>query len=171
MQDLALNPWVENSLPLATFVICFLSGLILFVNAELFLLAISPLVLTPEKVLLIGSLAALGQVLAKVLYYFAASRAMDLKFVKKKFSPEKIAHWHEKVERWGWRVPFVTLASAFFGFPPYMILSFVLGVTRANFWMFFTTGMLGRGARFIIIVGAPNFTFKFGHFIKEFFQF
>ena len=56
----------------ATLAVCFIAGLVPFVNAEVFLfVASAKLVSSPHQLPMIVALAAIGQMLAKVILYRA----------------------------------------------------------------------------------------------------
>lgn len=142
---------------LASFVIGFVSGLIPFVNSELYLIAVSPMVARPALVP-IALLSAFGQLLAKTVLYYAGRGVFTINMGRYKSKVEAV---QEKFERWQNKSDLLIFVSATVGLPPFYVVSFVAGALRLNVVKFFITGLLGRSIRFAIIVYFPQLVLKY----------
>jgi membrane protein YqaA with SNARE-associated domain len=153
--------WVLEHLFLGTFIVCFVSGVIPVVNAELFLLALVPFLKTPylEHSAVIS--ATLGQMLSKVIIFGICLKGMDNPWIQKKAPKKQVHKWHNRLEKLGWKAHIVSFMSAFVGFPPYFVLTVVLGFLRTSWTWFLITGFLGRGLRFAILVYFPKAALSF----------
>ncbi len=136
----------------ATFGYCVLSGLLPFVNAELYLLAASAAV---SRELAVGIVIAgtAGQMTAKIAMYLAGRGLV-------KIPGERMKKWVADAEAWAAKRPnfgggliFLSAAS---GFPPFYIMSIACGVLRTNFTQFAVLGFAGRFVRFGIVVLFPQ---------------
>jgi membrane protein YqaA with SNARE-associated domain len=135
-----------------TYAYCVVSGLVPFVNAEIYLLAASaaapremagPLVLA----------ATLGQMTAKVAMYGAGRGVIRVPGARMK-------RWIADAEAWAQTRPStgggLVLVSAASGFPPFYFVSIACGMLKVAFVPFVTMGFLGRLIRFGIIVLFPQ---------------
>lgn len=132
-------------LPLATFVYCYASGLLPFVNAEAFLVIVSSALLPKSQLLLITALAAAGQMAAKSTMYIVAKTSF-------RRPPQKYAaafeRTREKFEHWRFGVGGFVFVSSSTGFPPLYVVSIMAGMMRINFPVFLVAGLAGRFIRF-----------------------
>ena len=136
-----------------TLVVCFLAGLIPLINAEVYLVGISIWVIKrPEQLPAIIILAALGQMMAKVILYYAGMGMLELPSGKWK---EKIDRARTKLVRWEKKPYLVYASSASLGLPPLYLTTFAAGAMRINFTLFCLIGFAGRLARFGVIVTIP----------------
>jgi len=145
-----INTW---GLPAATFVYCFASGLLPFVNAEAFLVIISSALLSKSQLLLITVLASLGQMTAKCAMYFVAKASF--KRPPQKYV-DKLAKARVKLEGWRYGSGFFIFVSASTGFPPLYIVSILAGMLKMNFVTFLGFGLAGRFIRFGIALLFPQ---------------
>lgn len=137
----------------ATLVVCFLAGLIPIVNAEVFLVGVSIwAVKSPDQLPAIILLAAVGQMLAKVILYYAGMGMFELPTGRWK---ERIDKARAKLTRWEKQPYLVYASSASLGLPPLYLTTFAAGALRINFTLFCLIGLLGRIARFSVIVIIP----------------
>jgi membrane protein YqaA with SNARE-associated domain len=134
---------------LGTFVLCFVSGLVPFVNAEIWLVAVTLAVATPVKLPVIVLLAAAGQVTAKVLLYHAAMGALKMPTGRFKEKVEKARH---KVASWKKRPHLVLWTSATVGLPPFYVVSLLAGALEYRLRALLAIGMTGRTLRFGTVV-------------------
>ena len=136
-----------------TLVVCFLAGLIPLINAEVFLVGISIWVVKrPEQLPAIIILAAVGQMLAKVILYYAGMGMFEMPTGRWKAKIEKARAY---MTRWEGKPYFVYAASASLGLPPLYLTTFAAGAMRINFTLFCLIGLAGRLARFGLLVTIP----------------
>jgi membrane protein YqaA with SNARE-associated domain len=136
-----------------TLVVCFLAGLIPLINAEVFLVGISLWVIrSPQQLPAVIVLAAIGQMTAKVILYYAGMGMFELPKGRWK---DKIQRAREKMARWEKRPYAIYAASASLGLPPLYLTTFAAGAMRLNFALFCIIGFLGRTLRFGVLVLIP----------------
>jgi membrane protein YqaA with SNARE-associated domain len=141
----------------ASFVVGFVSGLVPFINSELFLLAVSTLAKRPG-LMQVALLTALGQMVAKTILFYAGRGVLKINMGKYQ---RKIEAVQEKFVRWENKTDALIFLSATVGFPPFYVVSFVAGALKLNVIKFFIAGFLGRGIRFAAIVYFPQFVMKY----------
>lgn len=104
--------------------------------------------------------AAIGQMLGKILWYWGGMHVDRAPWVSKHLAKPKpaasLAKWQERAEGRPWFTAGLLFISAWAGFPPYAVMAVLAGVIRVPFWIFFTTGFLGRGLRFWTVVGGAQ---------------
>jgi len=138
---------------LSTFIVCLASGFFPFVNAELYLVTVSAM--TPKNVVFpLILISTVGQMLAKSVIYLTGRGILKLPLgnVSKKLdkATQKFQKWEGKTD------PFIFLI-AFFGVPPFYVVSILAGILRLNFFRFLASGFCGRFLRFSITVLFPQF--------------
>jgi membrane protein YqaA with SNARE-associated domain len=139
-------------LGMGTFAYCVLSGLIPFVNAELYLLAASAA--APRELAIPLVLAATaGQMTAKACMYGAGRGVVRL-------PGERMKRWVVEAENRARDKPVtgggVVFLSAASGLPPFYVVSIACGVLRFRFGLFLLLGFLGRFIRFGAVVLGPQ---------------
>jgi membrane protein YqaA with SNARE-associated domain len=142
---------------LASFLIGFVSGLVPFVNSEIYLVAVSPMVARPA-LLPIALLSASGQMLAKTILYYAGRGVFHINMGRYKSKVEAV---QAKFERWQNKSDLMIFVSATAGLPPFYVVSFVAGALKLNFPKFFIAGLLGRSIRFAAIIYFPQLILKY----------
>jgi membrane protein YqaA with SNARE-associated domain len=150
-----------------TFSVAFGSALLPLISIELFVLGL----VTQQPGISwwwIGLAVALGQVLGKMFYFLAARGSLRLPaFLKreekkaKPLSPRRLK-WKARLE---WvrvrchRHPhwmFGTHAvSAVVGLPPFMFTTVLAGLAGMSSWLFVSTSVVGRFARFSVLAASP----------------
>lgn len=142
---------------LATFGFCVLSAVIPFLNAELYLLAASALAPRSMAVALVVA-ASLGQMAGKTVMYFAGRGAVRLPGARlRRMVAAAQARYAQHDTRGREAVGgAMILVSAFVGLPPFYVVSVACGMLRVPFVQFFALGLVGRLARFGVIVLAPQ---------------
>lgn len=141
----------DLGIPLATFLVCFVSALVPVVNAELYLVAVGALV--PAFVLpVVAVLAAAGQMTGKLLF-FAAARGAG------RFTGEngrlRLQRWHDRLARWNGAEPALVFASASLGLPPLAVVSAAAGLVGMRARTFLVIGFAGRLLRFAVVLVVP----------------
>jgi len=100
--------------------------------------------------------ATIGQMVGKILWYWGGMHVDRAPWVSRQLNKPKakasLDRWHERAEGLPWFTAGLLFVSAALGFPPYAITAVLAGVLRVPFWIFFTTGLLGRGLRFAAVV-------------------
>jgi len=137
-----------------TFAVCFVSGLVPFVNAEIWLVAITLVAVSPSQLPLVVLLAATGQVVAKVLLYYAALGAVRIPTGRFR---EKVEKARARVASWKDRPHAVLWSAATVGLPPFYVVSLLAGALGYRLRALLSIGMIGRTVRFAVVVGAAWF--------------
>lgn len=147
---------------LTSLLVGFGSALLPFINIEAYLGGIGVANLGGQfwSIVLVSLVTAVGQTLGKVVLYYAADWAMRLPWIAKKMATPK---WQASYERWKVRIAehpgqttLLLLASSGLGFPPLLVIAVLAGHLRVNIWLFVVTCLVGRWARFLVILGAAD---------------
>ncbi|HEU4630253.1 MAG TPA: VTT domain-containing protein [Gemmatimonadaceae bacterium] len=147
---------------LATLGVCLLSAVVPFVNAELYLLAAASVASSRLAPALVVA-AALGQMLGKSLMYYAGRGALRLPSERLRRMVATVERRYREEGAAGAAVgSTVILASAGLGLPPFYVVSIACGILRIPFAQFFVLGLLGRLARFGVIVLGPQLARAWG---------
>ncbi|MDI6808845.1 MAG: VTT domain-containing protein [Candidatus Eisenbacteria bacterium] len=144
--------FAEYGLYPSTFLVCFVSGFIPVVNAEVYLAAVS-MVAPKFSAFPLAFTAASGQMIAKSIIYLAGRGVLRLPIKRYEKKMDRVA---EQIEAWGTKTGLFTFISAFTGFPPFYAVSFLAGVLNVKFQRFFLYGFLGRLLRFFVVVLFPR---------------
>lgn len=142
--------------------VCLLSSLVPVVNAELYLVAL----VTAQPQLpwwLVGLAAAAGQMIGKLLFFFAGRGVLWLPSRMRRLAEwEGRGRWAARLQRfqetcesrpvWAAGVLFV---SASLGLPPFAALAIVAGVARVDARVFAIAGFTGRFVRFGTLAAFP----------------
>jgi len=141
----------------ASFVIGFVSGLVPFVNSELYLVAVSTIA-ARHSLAPIALLTAAGQMVAKTILFYAGRGVFNINMGK---FEKKIESVQEKFQDWENKVDALILLSAFVGIPPFYVVSFVAGALKLHYIRFLAAGMVGRSVRFAVIIYFPQLVLKY----------
>lgn len=140
----------------ALLLIGFASALVPLVNIEAYL-GVRAGVASLDSVWLLAFVAAVGQMLGKVVWYYIGASALHWGWVRRKVEKPKNA---ARLELWRARThdrPVLTgvlvLVSAFTGFPPFAVLAVLAGQLRMSLTLFVVVGLLGRWLRFAAVLG------------------
>jgi membrane protein YqaA with SNARE-associated domain len=137
---------------LATLVVCFISGFVPLVNAEIYLVSMAAL--TPTSALVpLALLAMAGQMGAKVMLYYAGQGVIQLKVLDR--ARPRMESLRGKLEGAPRRVDLFMLGSASLGLPPFYVVSILAGAARVHLGRFIAVGSLGRFLRFSFTLGIP----------------
>jgi membrane protein YqaA with SNARE-associated domain len=137
--------------PLATFLVCFVSALLPLVNAELYLVAVGALV--PVALLpVLAVLAAAGQMAGKLLFFAAARGAGRL---SSDAGRQRLERWRTRLARWRGAEPALVFVSASLGLPPLAVVSVVAGLIGMRARVFLLMGFAGRVLRFGVVLAVP----------------
>lgn len=104
--------------------------------------------------------ATVGQMLGKILWYWGGMHIDRAGWVSRQLEKPKaratLDRWHQRAEGRPWFTAGLLFVSAAIGFPPYAVTAVLAGILRVPFWIFLTTGLLGRGLRFWAVVGGTT---------------
>jgi membrane protein YqaA with SNARE-associated domain len=150
-----------------TFGVAFGSALMPLISIEIFVIGL----VTQQPGISwwwIGLAVALGQVLGKMFYFLAARGSLRLpSFMKRKEKARKpLSPWRLK---WKGRLEWVRVrchrhphwmfgthaVSSVVGLPPFMFTTVLAGLAGMSSWLFISTGMIGRFARFSLLAASP----------------
>ena len=138
------------------FLIGIASALIPLVNIEAYL-GVRAAVASVSGIWVLSLVAALGQMLGKLVWYYLGASALSWGWVRRRAEQPKNA---ARLELWRARTherPVVAGAlvflSAFTGVPPFAVLSVLAGQLRMSLMLFVGLGLAGRWLRFAAVLG------------------
>ena len=133
-----------------------LSALVPLVNIEVYLGARGA-VATVHGIWLLALLAALGQMVGKVVWYYLGASALKWGWVRRRIETpkavERLERWRERTHQRPVIAGLLVFASASSGFPPFAIVAVVAGQLRMSLPLFFVLGLAGRWLRFAAVLG------------------
>lgn len=135
-----------------TLVVCFISGFVPVVNAELYLVLVASMIPT-SMFLPVLLLATAGQMSAKCLIYLTGRGVIRLPIKKLERS---VARMEDRMERWESGIGTFMFVSAFSGFPPFYLSTFAAGAVNLRFNYFLAAGFSGRMLRFGVVMFFPQ---------------
>jgi membrane protein YqaA with SNARE-associated domain len=134
-----------------TIVACFVAGIVQVINTEAILLGLSIFFVDdPWQLPMIALCAAIGQMIANVMFFYLGRRAGSLPRVH-----AKLARAKDKIAKWQQRPNLVLLAAAIVGLPPLVLVAVAAGGLGIGVKRFATIGLFGRWLRFAIVVAIP----------------
>ncbi|QFZ22634.1 YqaA family protein [Saccharothrix syringae] len=149
-----------------TFGVAFGSSLVPLISIELFVIGL----VTQQPHLSwwwVGLAVAVGQMLGKLFYFLAARGSLHLPaFLRRAEKPKKSSPWRlrwrarmERVRDRCHRHPHWMLGthavSSVVGLPPFMFTTVLAGLAGMSSWLFMSTGVVGRFARFSVLAASP----------------
>lgn len=137
---------------LTTLGVAVVSAVIPVLNIELYLLGAAALAPAAMAVPLVLA-ATIGQMVGKVVMYFAGTGALKLPGKRLRAALEGMHATLRNRPRSGGALVF---ASAAAGVPPFFIVTVAAGAARMNLAAFVVLGFLGRLVRFSVIVALPH---------------
>jgi membrane protein YqaA with SNARE-associated domain len=133
-----------------------LSALVPLVNIEAYL-GVRGAVADQPGVWVVGLVAAVGQMLGKVVWYYLGATALDWRWVRRRIeSPRaqrRLEVWRSRVSERPLLAAVATFASALAGVPPFAILAVLAGQLRMSLALFLGLGVVGRWLRFTAVLG------------------
>lgn len=137
-------------------VLGFASALVPVINLEAYL-AVRAAVAEVDAVWLLALVAAIGQMVGKLVWYQIGASSLDWAWVRRKVDKPKAK---ERLELWRARTHdrpvlagSLVLLSAVVGLPPFAVLAVLAGQLRMNLPLFLALGLLGRWLRFVTVLG------------------
>jgi membrane protein YqaA with SNARE-associated domain len=98
--------------------------------------------------LTMAAIGSLGQNIGKLVWFYAARGALNVKWLKDRLEDPKrqrsYERWRSQVEGRPVFSGVLTFASAAIGFPPFFAMAMVAGTLRMNVVVFFFAGLVGR---------------------------
>ncbi|HEV8055934.1 MAG TPA: hypothetical protein VGP51_05560 [Nocardioidaceae bacterium] len=141
---------------LTTLGICFVSALFPLVNAEAYMSALA-VTSDDRAVWLLAITAGVGQMGGKIIWYQVGRSSLNWRWVRRKIDSvtwqARLTRWQGRVQGNRWSVAAFLATSAFFGLPPFAIISVLAGQLKVPFALFCATGLAGRILRFAAILG------------------
>lgn len=141
---------------LAVLAIGFASALVPLINIETYL-GVRASVATVDAVWLLAFVAAVGQMIGKLIWYQLGASALSWGWVRRTVERPKNA---ARLELWRRRThdrpvlaSGLVLVSAFGGLPPFALLAVVAGQLRMSLPLFLVIGLIGRWLRFAAVLG------------------
>jgi membrane protein YqaA with SNARE-associated domain len=146
--------FLQNGPIYGSFVISFLSGLIPILNIELYLIVLALTGKFNDQFVLISFLAALGQIISKIIVYEGSRKSTNIR-LGKKIDMEKVKIWSEKMMQNTLRADLIMFSSATVGIPPILITPFIAGFARYPLLRFVIVALVGRWIRFWACLASP----------------
>lgn len=137
---------------LATLGVALASAVIPVINIEIYLLGAAALA-PPAMAVPLVLAATIGQMIGKVVMYFAGTGAVKLPGKRLQAALERMNATLRDRPRSGGALVFASAAS---GFPPFFMVTVAAGAARMNLAAFIVLGFLGRLIRFAVIVALPH---------------
>lgn len=135
-----------------TVIVCFISGFVPVVNAEIYLLLVAAMI--PKSLFIpVLLLATMGQMSAKSLIYLSGKGVIRLPF---KRIEKGVARMEKRMADWESGIGTFMFVSAFSGFPPFYLSTFAAGAMRLRFNYFLISGFSGRLLRFGVVMFFPQ---------------
>ena len=142
-----------------TFLFSFGSALVPILNAEAYV----ALAAKDHPEVLVAAIAAVGQMVGKILWYYAGANAERLPYIRRKMEKPRtrasMDKWQARTQGRPWFTALLLFVSAAAGIPPYAVMAALAGVLRANLVVFLVTGLVGRFLRFWVVAAAATSLF------------
>lgn len=142
---------------------CVLSALVPVFNTELYLVGLA--VAQPQLPWgWLALTAAVGQMIGKVVFYYAGRGALVLPArLRREPDRQRAGRWTRQLRRFQetaqrrprWMAGLL-LASALTGLPPFAAVSVLAGMGRVRLVTFLVIGLIGRFARFVAVATSPG---------------
>jgi membrane protein YqaA with SNARE-associated domain len=136
---------------IGTFFFSVASALVPILNAEAYL-AVVAAKLQHVSAWELAAVGGAGQIVGKIIWYYAGWHSLKLSWMQKKMETEK---WRESYDKWHARISgrpvmggAICMVSAVTGFPPLAVIAVLAGTLRMNFAIFAITCFVGRTIRF-----------------------
>lgn len=140
-------------------VLGFLSALVPIINLEAYL-AVRAAVADIDMVWLLAFVAAVGQMIGKLIWYQLGASSLNWAWVRRKVDKpkarERLELWRERTHERPVLAGALVLLSALVGLPPFAVLAVVAGQLRMSLPLFLTLGLAGRWLRFAFVLGGVS---------------
>lgn len=140
------------------------SAIVPVVNLEVYLVVATRAANPDVPWLVLGLIAAAGQILGKLLFFYAGRGSVQLtRRLRHKMTPKRSQRWSRWFHRFrqaSSRSPLtangILLVSAILGAPPFAIMATLAGTVDISAARFVAVGFIGRAVRFCAIAAAPG---------------
>lgn len=140
----------------ALFLVGVASALVPLVNIEAYL-GVRGAVASVQGLWGLALVAAVGQMLGKVVWYYLGANALSWSWVRRRAEQPKNAArletWRKRTQERPVLAGSLVFLSAFSGFPPFAVLSVLAGQLRMSLVLFVVLGLVGRWLRFAAVLG------------------
>lgn len=137
----------------------FASALFPLVNIEA-ILGVRAAVAEVEGIWLLALVAAVGQMVGKIIWYYLGASALNWGWIRRKVEQPKNAArletWRDRTHDRPVIASLLVFVSAASGVPPFAILSVLAGQLRMNLLLFCVIGLVGRWLRFVAVLGGAE---------------
>jgi membrane protein YqaA with SNARE-associated domain len=132
------------------------SALVPVINIEAYL-TVRAVVADLGSVWLLGFVAAVGQMIGKLVWYHLGASSLSWGWVRRRIeTPKALARlelWRRRTDERPLLAGGLVLVSALTGLPPFAIIAVVAGQLRMRLGVFLVLGLLGRWLRFVGVLG------------------
>jgi membrane protein YqaA with SNARE-associated domain len=132
------------------------SALLPLVNIEAYL-GVRGAVADQPGLWVVGLVAAVGQMLGKVVWYYLGATSLQWRWVRRRIDTPRaqlrLETWRLRVDQRPVLAAALTFASALVGVPPFAILAVLAGQLRMRLPLFVALGVAGRWLRFSAVLG------------------
>ncbi len=132
------------------------SALVPLLNIEAYL-GVRAAVADVDSVWLLALVAAVGQMLGKVVWYYLGASSLSWGWVKRRLEQPKqqarLELWRSRTRQRPGVVSALLLSSGFVGLPPLAIVAVLAGQLRLSLSLFLVAGIAGRWLRFAVVLG------------------
>ncbi len=147
-------------LVLGTLAFSFGSALLPFLNIELYLAGVG---IAGGGALAIAFVAALGQLVGKLIWYYVARLGVESEWAQKKLRRPRVRasyeRWSERLSDRPWYAAAIIFAASSVGIPPLLVMAAVAGALKVPLWVFVPTVLIGRTLRFWAILAGVESIF------------
>lgn len=148
---------MDLTLGASTVVVAVVSALVPVVNLEVFLAGVGAAT-GGVGLWLLAALAAIGQMIGKMVFFVAGREALEWGWLRRKTSSPKfrarLAAYRARVHGRPLVADAFVLLSAALGIPPFAIVAVLAGQLGVAWPRFLVAGLVGRFARFAAVLGA-----------------
>lgn len=150
---------------LALLAIGFASALIPLINIEAYL-GLRAAVADIDQVWLLGFVAAAGQMLGKVIWYYIGASSLEWGWIKRRIerpkAQQRLVQWRARTDERPLFAGGLVFVSALTGLPPFAILAVLAGQLRMSLSLFLVLGLVGRWLRFVAVLGGVEWLIRVG---------
>lgn len=134
-----------------TFLVCLIGGLVPVFNTEIYLVGVVKWGIdSPAPLPALVILASAGQMIAKIILYYAALGLFEMPRGTRRSKIEKA---REMMEKWRKSPKLVLFISSAVGLPPLYLVSLAAGALKIRMPTFIAITMTGRLIHFAVVVG------------------
>lgn len=135
------------------------SALVPLINIEAYL-GVRASVGGLDGVWLLGFVAAVGQMVGKIAWYYVGANALSWGWVSRRMDTPKaqarLDRWRTRTQQRPVLAGGLVLVSALAGLPPFAVVAVLAGQLRMGLALFFVLGLAGRWLRFAAVLGGAG---------------